>query len=230
MGLFKRRDPHVVEVLAQQVATLKARLDEVAIEKETLSNRLTDLEHRPEPKPSMSPDELMQRFRFLEQTIAAKASEVRELAETQHSEMTDRVGVVESRHVADFDRVNARVAEIGDHLTGQLREVDNELDAHRQSVNADLLARHQSLATDLAAKHAELTDQLAALEARHGERIDAIDAATVGGRPETLDELRNNQARIANELARHQVAIRTEMAALVERLGPRARPPMVDRS
>ena len=103
---------------------------------------------------------------------------------------------------ASNERLQLRVAELASTLTNQLSELGGELDAIERS----MVRRLQELEAHVAASQ------------KHGA---AVSSATNGDRPpdEVLDELRANQVRIANELARFSIAVREEMAALMPRVG-----------
>jgi hypothetical protein len=96
------------------------------------------------------------------------------------------------------DRLELRLAELSCALTDQLSELGGELDT---------------------AEHAT-AGRLAELERRLNELTASLPAAERSERPdqqpttEELEELRNNQVRIANELARFSIAVREEMAGL----------------
>jgi hypothetical protein len=102
---------------------------------------------------------------------------------------------------ASTERLQLRVAELASVVTNQLGELGGELDAIEHAV----------------------TRRLKELEAR-AEQPSVVDAPHSNGalREDVLDELRGNQVRIANELARFSIAVREEMAALVPRVTPKA--------
>jgi chromosome segregation ATPase len=108
-------------------------------------------------------------------------------------ELSARFDAAEQQRVADRDRVDTRLTELSTTLTDQLHELSGGLQTQEER---------------LAAFRAEL-------EALAAEP--AADGAT------DLDELRAGQARLANEVARHEIAFHQELAALADRLG-RQRP------
>jgi chromosome segregation ATPase len=108
-------------------------------------------------------------------------------------ELSARFDAAEQERVADRDRVDTRLTELSTTLTDQLHELSGGLQTQEER---------------LAAFRAEL-------EALAAEP--AADGAT------DLDELRAGQARIANEVARHEIAFHQELANLADRLG-RQRP------
>ena len=94
-----------------------------------------------------------------------------------------------------------RVAELASVVTNQLGELGGELDAIEHAV----------------------TRRLKELEARVEQPSVADATHSNGAQPgDVLDELRDNQVRIANELARFSIAVREEMAALVPRVTAKA--------
>jgi hypothetical protein len=93
------------------------------------------------------------------------------------------------------DRLELRLAELSCALTDQLSELGGELDTAEHATAGRL--------ADLERRLNELTASLPA-----AERSDQQPTA------EELEELRNNQVRIANELARFSIAVREEMAGL----------------
>jgi hypothetical protein len=112
-------------------------------------------------------------------------------------DLSARLDAAEHERVADRDRVDSRLTELSTTLTDQLHELSGGLQTQEER---------------LAAFRAEL-------EALASEPADepAAEGAT------DLEELRAGQARIANEVARHEIAFHQELAALADRLG-RQRP------
>jgi len=96
------------------------------------------------------------------------------------------------------DRLELRLAELSCALTDQLSELGGELDTAEHATAARL--------ADLEKRLNELTASLPMAD--RPERAEQPPTA------EELDELRNNQVRIANELARFSIAVREEMAGL----------------
>jgi small-conductance mechanosensitive channel len=108
-------------------------------------------------------------------------------------ELSARFDAAEQERVADRDRVDTRLTELSTTLTDQLHELSGGLQTQEER---------------LAAFRAEL---------------EALAAEPPGDGATDLDELRAGQARIANEVARHEIAFHQELAALADRLG-RQRP------
>jgi hypothetical protein len=108
----------------------------------------------------------------------------------------DRVDGLDHRQLEDHERLSLRLEELTTQFTNQLLEIGGELDA----------------------AHQHLTSQLTAQE----QRFEALAAASNAGNgagappPALVDELRTNQIRIANDLARHEIAVRQDLAALAE--------------
>jgi hypothetical protein len=96
------------------------------------------------------------------------------------------------------DRLELRLAELSSVLTDQLSELGGELDTAEHATAGRL--------AELERRLNELTASLPAAE--RSQRQDQQPTA------EELEELRNNQVRIANELARFSIAVREEMAGL----------------
>jgi hypothetical protein len=90
-----------------------------------------------------------------------------------------------------------RIAELAIAIDNQLREVSDEVEATRKRVEEQLAAADSLTAGRIAAFRAEL-DKLA----------DGPD----------VTELSERQTRLANELARHEIALREELAAVADRL------------
>jgi chromosome segregation ATPase len=118
---------------------------------------------------------------------------------------------------------NARLDEVSSALTSQLHELSGELESsHRavdQRVNAlDSLTAGRLAATEKAHEErlAAFRAELEALLADRGNGDTETDAATATVR---LEELLERQTRIANEVARHEIAFQQELAALADRLG-----------
>ena len=110
-------------------------------------------------------------------------------------ELSARLDTAEQERVAERDRVDTRLTELSTTITDQLHELSGGLQTQEER---------------LAAFRAEL-------EAIAAEPATASDGAT------DLDDLRAGQARIANEVARHEIAFQQELAALADRLS-RQRP------
>ena len=69
--------------------------------------------------------------------------------------------------------------------------------------------------------HQQVASQLAAQEQRLEELAAAAAAAgRQNGEAALVEELRANQVRIANDLARHEIAFRQDLAALAELVEP----------
>ena len=114
---------------------------------------------------------------------------------------------------AHASTADARVEEVAVQLTNQLHELSGELDS-----------AHRGLDDRLAALDALTAGRLAAVERNQEERLGAFRAeleamaAEGDGDDGRLDELIERQARIANEVARHEIAFQQELAALADRL------------
>ena len=102
------------------------------------------------------------------------------------------------------DRLELRLAELSVVVTNQLSELGGELDAAEHATAARLIEMEQQLAT--------LTESV---QAPAGQLRDPT--------ADELAELRANQVKIANELARFSIAVREEMAMLAPRVGVGAR-------
>jgi hypothetical protein len=116
--------------------------------------------------------------------------------------LSERVDGLDVRHTTDRERVQARLDEITVLLTNQLTELSSELEAGHASLRTQLdaqSARVEELASE-AARLAEATPSPA-----DDERVIAL-----------LEELRSNQVRIANDLARHEISVRQDVATLAE--------------
>jgi hypothetical protein len=114
-------------------------------------------------------------------------------------QLSDRVDGLDSRQLADHERLSLRLEELTTQFTNQLLEIGGELDAGHQHLRSQLAAQDQRL------------DELS---------VAATAAASTNGKPTPeaalIDELRTNQVRIANDLARHEIAVRQDLAALAE--------------
>jgi hypothetical protein len=139
--------------------------------------------------------DLADRVGALEAALAAERDE--------RARLLERLEVAEQRQNgdegrSDHDQLAARVEELSGALDNQLREVSGEVEAVRKHVDQRLAAADSLTAGRIAAFKHEL-EQL----------------ATDNGR---VDELVTNQMRIANELARHEIAMHEELAAVADRL------------
>jgi chromosome segregation ATPase len=107
------------------------------------------------------------------------------------AELSARLDAAEQERVADRDRVDTRLTELSTTITDQLHELSGGLQTQEER---------------LAAFRAEL--EALAAEPEPGSEDDGAQ----------LEELRAGQARIANEVARHEIAFQQELAALADRL------------
>jgi hypothetical protein len=117
--------------------------------------------------------------------------------------------VIDPRRVADLeaahDRIEHRLGELSAVIANQFSELGGELDILEHGVARQL--------ADLEARLAAISQSATADASSSGN----------GHGPAELEELRANQVRIANELARFSIAVREEMAALSPRVTPTPR-------
>jgi len=140
--------------------------------------------------------------------------------------LRDRLAEVEGR----LSAADARLGEVSSALTSQLHELSGELESSHRAVDQRVNALDSLTAGRLAAAEKAQEERLAAFRAE----LDALltehatangDApngdATVGDDElaARLEELLERQTRIANEVARHEIAFQQELAALADRLG-----------
>jgi hypothetical protein len=119
-----------------------------------------------------------------------------------------------------------------DGLTAPLRQALDELSARFDAAEQERVADRERVDTRLTELSTTLTDQLHELSgglqtqeerlAAFRAELEALAAEPADGATD-LDELRASQTRIANEVARHEIAFHQELAALADRLG-RQRP------
>jgi hypothetical protein len=109
--------------------------------------------------------------------------------------LADRVDGLDARQLQDHERLSLRLEELTTQFSNQLVEMGHELDGGHQQVASQLAAQEQRL------------EELAAAAAAGGGR---------NGEAALVEELRANQVRIANDLARHEIAFRQDLAALAE--------------
>jgi DNA repair exonuclease SbcCD ATPase subunit len=112
--------------------------------------------------------------------------------------LADRVDGLDARQLQDHERLSLRLEELTTQFSNQLVEMGHELDGGHQQVASQLAAQEQRL------------EELAAATA-NGSSADGQN-----GTAELVEELRANQVRIANDLARHEIAFRQDLAALAE--------------
>jgi len=110
----------------------------------------------------------------------------------------DRVDGLDARQLQDHERLSLRLEELTTQFGNQLVEMGHELDGGHQQVASQLAAQEQRL------------EELAAATT-NGSSADGQN-----GTAELVEELRANQVRIANDLARHEIAFRQDLAALAE--------------
>ena len=111
------------------------------------------------------------------------------------SSLAERVDGLDARQLQDHERLSLRLEELTAQFSNQLVEMGHELDGGHQQVASQLAAQEQRL------------EELAAVAAAGGGH---------NGEAALVEELRANQVRIANDLARHEIAFRQDLAALAE--------------
>jgi hypothetical protein len=130
-----------------------------------------------------------------------------DLAAKVRALLGDPPPAIDPRRVAELeaaqDRIEHRLGEITAVVANQLSELGGELDVLEHGVARQL--------ADLEARLSAITQASTAAASPSGN----------GHGPADLEELRANQVRIANELARFSIAVREEMAALSPRGTPR---------
>jgi chromosome segregation ATPase len=142
------------------------------------------------------------------------------------AELEGRLSAADAR----LSAADARLDEVSSALTSQLHELSGELEmSHRavdQRVNAlDSLTAGRLAAAEKAQEErlATFRSELEALMAEHAAAGANGDAAADGAADDELTarlgELLERQTRIANEVARHEIAFQQELAALADRLG-----------
>ena len=118
-------------------------------------------------------------------------TEVQELVRS----LAERVDGLDARQLQDHERLSLRLEELTTQFSNQLVEMGHELDGGHQQVASQLAAQEQRL------------EELATVAAAGGGH---------NGEAALVEELRANQVRIANDLARHEIAFRQDLAALAE--------------
>jgi chromosome segregation ATPase len=140
------------------------------------------------------------------------------------ADLTTEVAALRTRMAeleARLSAADARLDEVSSALTSQLHELSGELEASHRSVDQRVNALDSLTAGRLAAAEKTQDERLnafrAELEALMAEhRNGDVDMADTTAR---LEELLERQTRIANEVARHEIAFQQELAALADRLG-----------
>jgi hypothetical protein len=196
MALFRRHDPRG-DAVSAQLAELDQRLAQAQVDNAALQVRLASLETRPLPPPVAQPDP---------NDLAAK---VRVL-------LGDPPPAIDPRRIdqleAGRDRLELRIAELSGVVTNQLSELGGEIDTIEHVIGKRL-----------AELEARLDDATAALAHGEGRSNGNGSAPPNAADQAVLAQLRENQVRIANELARFSIAIREEMAQLAPRVSPTSR-------
>lgn len=108
--------------------------------------------------------------------------------------LATRVDGLDERQRSDHRLVSLRLEELTAQFSNQLMELGNELEAG----------------------HKQVASQLAAQEQRLEELVQRSADGDGPGQDALVEELRSNQIRIANDLARHEIAFRQDLAALAE--------------
>jgi hypothetical protein len=114
----------------------------------------------------------------------------------------ERVDGLDARQLGDHERLSLRLEELTAQFSNQLVEMGHELDDGHQHVASQLAAQEQRL---------EELAVAASVAASRAGSVGPNDNAA-----ELVEELRANQVRIANDLARHEIAVRQDLAALAE--------------
>jgi chromosome segregation ATPase len=142
------------------------------------------------------------------------------------AQLTTEVAALQARLVqleARASSADARLDEVSSALTSQLHELSGELESSHRSVDERLAALDSLTAGRLAATERAQEERLAAfraeLDALAAQAVDGEGQAGDGDTAARLEELLERQTRIANEVARHEIAFQQELAALADRLG-----------
>jgi hypothetical protein len=120
-----------------------------------------------------------------------------------------RVDGLDARQLGDHERLSLRLEELTAQFSNQLVEMGHELDGS-----------HQHVASQLAAQEQRLEELAVAASVAGAGGVGPNDNAA-----ELVEELRANQVRIANDLARHEIAVRQDLAALAELVNRSRRSP-----
>jgi hypothetical protein len=130
---------------------------------------------------------------------------------TELRSLAERVEQVDASTAEHHEQVRLRLDEVTTLLTNQLSELTGEL----EQTQSELYHR-------LAEQHAHV-EELASTALRTAAATpDPLDDILIGNQ---LADLRANQVRIANDLARHEIALRADLAALATLVqGARGRP------
>jgi chromosome segregation ATPase len=139
------------------------------------------------------------------------------------AELEGRLSAADAR----LSAADARLDEVSSALTSQLHELSGELETSHRAVDQRVNALDSLTAGRLAAVEKTQEERLAKfraeLEALLTEHATANgDTAYSEGDEQLtarLEELLERQTRIANEVARHEIAFQQELAALADRLG-----------
>jgi hypothetical protein len=117
--------------------------------------------------------------------------------------LAGRVDGLDERQRTDHGLVSLRLEELTAQFSNQLTELSHELEAG----------------------HKQMTSQLAAQDQRLEELVQRSAADDGPGQDALVEELRSNQIRIANDLARHEIAFRQDLAVLAELVNRSRRAP-----
>jgi hypothetical protein len=125
-------------------------------------------------------------------SLSATLAELRSLAQR-----VERVDTAEAEH---HEQIRLRLDEVTTLLTNQLSELTGEF----EQTQSELYHR-------LAEQHAHVEELAATAMRAAAATPDPLDDILLGNQ---LAELRENQVRIANDLARHEIALRADLASL----------------
>lgn len=178
-----------------ELATVRDRIDPVAVDVSELAARLQSIDERfsrplTEPPPPPPP----------ELTPAPSASDRRDL---------DSFGTQLTRLEERITAVDRRVTAVSTELANQLAEIDADIET--------LTKQRDEASPEGDADEAEPVD-----DARGAPQAGGASAVDVEMLEELLDEVRDAQQRLANEQARYQIAFRDDLARLAEDLRRRA--------
>ncbi len=201
MGLFKKKakEPSEIERLKSEIASMAARLEATDAAKQQLGQQVQGIVTRldapvdqpppPEPPPpSVSPADLDD-VRMQLQTVVERLDAPTETEPTVDPEEFEAAG-------AQIRMLAERIGEV-DIVTAQMQTISARID--------QLDARITSISNELANQITELSGDI---EGLGGSEPDV----------DLVGQLRDTQAKLANEQARYQIAFRQDLANLADYL------------
>lgn len=245
MGLFGKRKASAAELATLQgdVCALRNQLVESEEARENMARQLIGVQARFMTLSDSAADksELEERFEQFDRRLerVAPLTERVDALGGDLGDATARLDLLGGRldqitgcleHLpgdhARLQRVEEKFSELPDHgadvdeLRGRLTETDRQLAelAGQAAAHAELRRRLAELDARMLATSTSIDEQLADIAGDVDALASLPSNRAAAGESTAIDEIRGGQARLANEQARFQIAVRDDVAALAEQI------------